>query len=210
MFRIDSADRWQWSEDVFPPLNFCVRALRLDGLRVAPFDAHPGGNNTLRERGLDAAAWRAWVTEVITARAALTAPGLEARESTDPAALAASSDVLRAPSALCPGTTELRERLDEMWSDYRVNAERWKRSMTTGESGVRARLNPAATRWIWQGLLPFHALLATLTVFLVEYPVPVILTVPPSVCVIAPDFSDPDHLGYAKMVVRAAEELAAR
>ncbi|MEK6721555.1 MAG: hypothetical protein AABZ33_12950 [Chloroflexota bacterium] len=60
-----SSDHWYWSMDIELPVDFCVRALRHDGLRVSPFDQHPDGDGSLREKGLDAASWRAWFAAVL-------------------------------------------------------------------------------------------------------------------------------------------------
>jgi hypothetical protein len=59
---------------------------------------------------------------------------------------------------------------------------------------------------IWKGLLPYHERLATLHVYLVDYPAPAVLTVPPLTCVIAPATGDRD--GFAGQVTSAAERLA--
>jgi hypothetical protein len=59
---------------------------------------------------------------------------------------------------------------------------------------------------IWNKLLPYHERLATLHVYLVDYPAPAVLTVPPLTCVIAPATGDRD--GFASQVISAAERLA--
>lgn len=43
VFRAGSSDRWTWSMDIERSVDFCVYALRRDGLHVAPFDQHPEG-----------------------------------------------------------------------------------------------------------------------------------------------------------------------
>lgn len=60
---------------------------------------------------------------------------------------------------------------------------------------------------IWKGLLPYHERLTTLEVYLVDYPAPAVLTIPPLTCVIAPATGERD--GFAVQVVSAAETLAA-
>ena len=62
-------------------------------------------------------------------------------------------------------------------------------------------------RQIWNGLLPYHERLATLEVYLVDYPAAAVLPVPPLTSVIAPATGDRD--GFARQVVSAAEMLAA-
>lgn len=61
----ESTDRWFWSEDVDVAVDFCVRALRHDGLRVPPFDRHPDGDGSLRALGLDTGSWRRWLDAVL-------------------------------------------------------------------------------------------------------------------------------------------------
>ena len=64
----ESTDRWFWSEDVDVAVDFCVRALRHDGLRVPPFDRHPDGDGSRRALGLDPGGWRRWLDAVLVAR----------------------------------------------------------------------------------------------------------------------------------------------
>ena len=61
----EPTDRWFWSEDVDVAVDFCVRALRHDGLRVPPFDRHPDGDGSLRALGLDPGGWRRWLDAVL-------------------------------------------------------------------------------------------------------------------------------------------------
>ena len=210
MSRSDTGDRWHWSADVFSPLDFCVRALRRDGLRVPPFDQHPQGDQALQERGLEPDSWRAWVGAVIAARARLDelsrASLARGWPPSDQPALLEAGEVLRRPSVVCPGSPELRVRLEEWWADYEPEGNRWKRAMTVEQH--RDRLPPDAQRWLWQALLPLHDRLETVSVFLVDYMAPVVMTVPPFAGLIATDPSDPDGWGYARMVLRTAEGLA--
>jgi len=61
-------------------------------------------------------------------------------------------------------------------------------------------------RALWKALTPFHDRLAPLSVFLVEYPEPVVMPLPPATCLIAPA-ADPE--GYGGQLVEAAGLLAA-
>jgi hypothetical protein len=74
----------------------------------------------------------------------------------------------------------------------------------------RAAIPPDAQRWLWQALLPLHDRLETVSVFLVDYVQPVMMTVPPLACLIATDPADRDGWGYARIVLQAAERLAGR
>ncbi len=206
MFPAGSSDRWFWSEDALPPLAFCVHALVHDGLQVPPFDRHPDGDGALRGRGMDAQTWRTWVSAAVAAQARFSARLREPGELAGRAALATLAAAASAPTALCPGTPELRTRLAELWADYQPAGERWKWRMTTGPRGARNRLTPHEQRWLWKALLPFHDRLPTISVFLVDYPSPLVMAVPPTTCLIAPDGTS---AAYARQILAAAEQLAA-
>ncbi len=79
--------------------------------------------------------------------------------------------------------------------------------MTSGPRGVRNRLTPHEQRSLWKALLPVHDRLPTISIFLVDYPVPVVMAMPPTTCLIAPDDAS---AAYTTQVVAAAEQLAAR
>jgi hypothetical protein len=206
MFLAGSSDRWFWSEDALLPLAFCVYALVHDGLVVPPFDRHPQGDGGLRGCGLDAERWRTWVSTVIVAHGRLSVRVHEPDRRADRAALATLAAAVSAPAALCPGTPELRACLAELWVDYQPQGERWKWDMTRGPRGVRNRLAPHEQRRLWEALLPFHGRLPTISVFLVDYPAPVVMAVPPTTCLIAPGSASVE---YVRQVVAAAEQLAA-
>lgn len=210
MFLAGSADRWHWSEDAFPPVAYCVHALVHDGLRVPPFDQHLGGDGSLTELGLDAPTWRRWLASVLGQQATLSAVARELGGDRDRAELRstalAAAEVLRRPGSFCPGASRLQQRLDDLWVAYEPTGEAWKRRMTVGEEGVRHRLAPSEQRRLWQALLPFHDRLPTISVFLVAYPRPVVMPLPPTTCLIAPER---DAAGYARQVVAAAGLLVA-
>lgn len=209
MFLRGSVDRWAWYEDVFPPLDFCVYALIRDGLQVAPFDQHADGDGMPRELGLDADVWRHWIVAMIEQRALLSqavAALAEGWRAESRALGGGPAHALGQPSSACPGSDALRARLDEIWADYEPIGNAWKRSMTTGEEDGQRRGSAADQRQRWQALMRFHDRLPTISVFLVAYPVPVVMPVPPTTCLIAP-VGDP--AGYTRQVVTAAESLAA-
>jgi hypothetical protein len=206
MFRAGASDGWFWSEAASPPISFCVHALVQDGLRVPPFDRHPEGDGTLRARGLDAHTWSAWLSAVVAAQSRLSWRVGEPDSLADRTGLAAGAEAASAPAALCPGTLELRMRLGELWTDYVPRGERWQRDLTSGPRGVRDRLAAGEQRWLWKALVPFHDRLPTISVFLVDYPAPVVMALPPTTCLIAPASSSSN---YAHQVLAAAELLAA-
>lgn len=207
MFAAGSSDRWYWGEDAFPPIAFCVRALVLDGLRVPPFDRHPDGDGRLRRLRLDAAMWREWVASVLRQHATI---GEHARSLGTPFARGplreearAAAEVLRQPGSFCPGSAELRSQLNDLFTSYAPAGEDWKRRMS---DFPLLHGSPRHQRELWKGLTPFHGRLAPLSVFLIEYEEPVVMTLPPATCLIAPA-ADPER--YGRQVVDAAARLAA-
>lgn len=53
-------------------------------------------------------------------------------------------------------------------------------------------------RWLWRALEPFHARRPTLRVYLVDYPFLVVMTIPPTTCLVARETSDRDGSAYAR------------
>lgn len=209
MFLSGSTDRWSWSEDVFESLAFCVHALVLDGLMVPPFDRQGDGNGALRQAGLDAHAWREWVEAVVRHHAALSAAmgdfGCDRDREKLRASLREASAALEATGSLCPGSTELQRLLNELWIAYQPLGDVWKRRMTMGDS-LRQRFGTREAGRLWTALLPFHDRLPTISVFLVDYPVPVVMALPPTTCLIAPG---KDSKTYSRQVIDAAAQLSA-
>lgn len=207
MFLAGSSDRWVWSMDVERSVDFCVYALRRDGLRVAPFDQHPEGDGILRAGGLDAGSWLAWLTRVLEAHARLKAlSSADDLSQVDRQQIMTAFDTFAAPAGLCPGSSELRARLGALWVEFEPAGRHWEDSLTGGPTGRMARFLTRPARQIWNRLLPYHERLVTLHVYLVDYPAPAVLTVPPLTCVIAPATGDRD--GFSSQVISAAERLA--
>lgn len=206
-FLAGSSDRWYWSEDAFPPVSFCVRALVHDGLAVPPFDRHGDGDGGLREFGLNADMWREWVAAIPRQHVIM---GEYARTFGTPDArgplleqVRAAAEVLHVPGSFCPGPDELRARLNDLFAAYASAGEALKRRMCDAP-GLHG--SARQQRALWKDLTPFHDRLVTLSVFLVEYTEPVVMPLPPTSCLIAPEQA-PE--GYGRQVVEAATALAA-
>lgn len=189
MIPFRSTDNWSWSSDAFPPLWFCVRALVCDGLHVPPFDRHPDGDGRLRALGLDADVWHAWVAGVIRQHA-LMAEFAQAMRPNEPPTEAerqgvlAAAKVLTRPGFFCPGSGELKEELNDLFVPLCQDGENWK-SRTS--SAMPTMLGSGRQgRNLWEALKPFHERLPRFEVFLVEYPGPAVMTIPPSTGIIAP------------------------
>lgn len=59
---------WFFDDHFDLMVDFCFWVLEADGLHVAPFEHHRGGDGTLQAAGLDAASWRGWMHEVVRAK----------------------------------------------------------------------------------------------------------------------------------------------
>lgn len=168
----------------------------------------PRGDASLRANGLDPESWWTWLTGVLEVHGRLRALS----SANDPTEfnrrqITEAFDAFSAPFGLCRGSTELQVRLEDLWAEYVPTGQRWEESLTGGRTGRMSRLLTRPARQIWKGLLPYHERLATLQVYLVDYPATAVLTVPPVTCVIAPGTGDPG--GFARQVISAAETLAA-
>jgi hypothetical protein len=201
-----ASDPWSWEEDAFPPVAFCVRVLVQDGLSIPPFDRHAEGDGRLREVGLDAGIWREWLTSILRQRTTLAQTarvvGRGGELSPISAEARSATEVVRAPGSFCGGSSLLRERLEDLWGAYAPIGEAWKWRM----SEVGRRLGAGhQQRALWNALRPFHDRLPTLAVFLIDYPEPVEMVLPPTACLIAPS-ENPE--AYGRQVVAVAKRLA--
>ena len=199
---LGSSDQWHWSGDAFPPVAFCVRALVLDGLAVPPFDRHPDGDRRLRELGLDAETWAAWLAAVLRQHATIDELARTASTPDSRGPMLAAAEVLRKPGSFRPGPVKLQERLNEVFTDYEPSGEAWKWRMSDAR---RLHGSGREQRALWNALVPFHDRLPTLVVFLVDYVEPVMMPLPPTSCLIAPA-DDPEE--YGCQVLAAATALA--
>lgn len=200
-------EAWTWGEDAFPPIDFAVEALLRDGMAVPPFDSHANGDGTLRAGGLTPEAWRAWVSALIDLNgsmgelATLIGGDMPASELERGREL---GERMVEPWSLIQASDEVRDRLHQMWDEYRAATRAWEQPLALGERGA-GRLGSRTHRSLWSDLARLHDRLPTLAVYLVDYPTPAVMPVAPTACVIAPA-ADPD--AYADQVRSAAQRLA--
>ncbi len=206
MFRLGSRDTWTLSEDAHPPVDFAVRMLRRDGLRMPPFDAHPDGDGSLRALGLTAEMWRDWLDALVEGRARigdLAAGPLE--WMLEPAVRLELVRILRQPGSFCPGSEALRARLDAAWQALEQDEEAWMRRMTVPDEIHRRH----GGNGLWKALKPYRGRLPPLELLPVDYPSPVVMAVPPATCVIGLPSPDISPSIFRDLVLAGAEALAA-
>jgi hypothetical protein len=191
------------TEEFSEAVDFCVHVLLVDGLRVAPFDQHLGGDHRLSAVGFEPMAWRAWMELVVDAATRLSASarqlgtiiagrsGVSRVTEVEVEPVRSLRSQLRHPAALYDGTPELRSELRSVWQGYMEGPPR---------IDTLPRKSRAA---IWREVVESSKARGDMTVFLVKYPVPVVMPIPPSVCVIARSQS-----AYGDQLRHAASALA--
>lgn len=208
--RPGSRAAWFWSEQYFAPVDLAVQALVRDGMQVPPFDAHPDGDGTLRAGGLTATSWHAWLAALVALHAemrtiAVTRSSMSPHERrTRPWAPPTG---LAEPWTLCPGSEDLRARLREMFIEPPRPADLADPvdALLHSQPVEAPHPGPSAQRRLWRDLSSFADRLPSLAVLVVHYPVPAVLPVPPTTCLIAPA-DDAD--AYADQLRVAAGMLA--
>jgi hypothetical protein len=199
-----------WTEDVSLPLDFAVRILERDGLRVLPFDVHPDGDGSLRALGLEATTWTAWVNAIVEGERALasTANALEiplrASEAMD-----RLTDQIRdreTPWKAITGSDQLRMRLGALWGDYREEGARWQHTYALTRRHVH--MAPENQRLLSRALerLPGAP---QLSVFVVRYSSPVVMILPPDVCIVGRSYPDRGGRTFSGQIQNGARALAA-
>lgn len=114
--------------------------------------------------------------------------------------------LVRDPAGLCPGDERLRAALDEMWISHQADLDVWKRSMTSGPLAQQRRGSGREARDQWKALAAVRERLPTLSVLVVDYPVPTVMTVPPTTLLIAPAIG---ATAYTDQLVAGALALTA-
>jgi hypothetical protein len=205
----DRSGAWFWTESADPSVDFCIWALVGDGLRVPPFDGHPEGSGALRGAGLDAQAWRAWLHAVVGAQEALSRrmgaiADLTALTEPQRRGLEAAFEAAQGP-AVWAGAATVRAELDRLWAAYGPIGEAWKRD---AERDLRpSRLSGGKQRDRWRRLDAARGELASLSVYVVRYPLPALEVVPPAACVVALGSTPAAGDVYAQSLLRAVRVL---
>ena len=197
-------DPWSLAIDTDGQIGFCLWALQLDGLRIAPYDLHPDGDGSLRALGMTEEAWRTWHDRVLSLAEAASAvihtgewPPAE-RELLLTAGL---------PYRSWPGEPAVAAWLAELHPRYEQTRSVWQRHFHDAAGVLRP--TPRQGRQWWRQLSAAHGALPPARVYLVDYPVPLSVPHPPKTLVIATPFAALDWPTYAHSVVAGIRQLAA-
>jgi hypothetical protein len=197
-------------EDVSLPLDFAVRLLERDGLRIPPFDVHGEGDSSLRSLGLDSDAWTCWVLalvrseqDLISAASALEVP---LRPSFAADQLAEKIRDYERPWALFEGDGVLRDRIADLWEGYRDEGMRWRHAYAM--TPQHDRLAPEHERRLRRTLDRLGGE-SNLLVLVVRYSAPVVMVIPPDMCVVGRVEHDRGGLAFSEQLETGARELAA-
>jgi hypothetical protein len=133
-----AADHWHFSEDFNLAVDFCVRVLILDGLHVAPFDAHPVRSQALACPDLRETAWRQWLVDVVTGQGRIRDLTIKLDGEGGAPSTADRKEVLRLadPAGLWPGNKATARRLAHEWERHRLlgRRDRWCPQLCLGSS----------------------------------------------------------------------------
>jgi hypothetical protein len=202
MHRVETENPWLFRSSFDMQVDFCIWTLEKDGLQIAPFNAHPEGDGTLRSAGLQAEEWRLWTDRVVQHQYRhFQALSHLARSRLDPSTLLLA-DVYDPPTSW-PGNTAVRTHLDQLWEQYKPLSNlrrKWER--------------PLARQWrpvmqpLWRDLQPYQTRLPALALYLVEYPQSVEYIIPPVSVIMTIVNGYLDGESFRLQVLDAAESLA--
>jgi len=202
----DPADRWHFSEDRNLAIDFCVHVLILDGLHVAPFDAHPRRSQALDCPDLTETAWRKWLFDVVAGQGRIRDLTIKLAGKGSAPSTADRNEVLRLadPAGLWPGTGATARRLADEWEHHRLLGESWRRD----EMESQRHRGAADHRSLWKTMSRFRDHLPPLSFFWVQYPAPAVCIVPPDSAVVG-SLADETITARTSAFVQAAESLQA-
>ncbi len=156
----------RWSLEFRPEIDFCVWALRYDGLHVDPFNDHEPGNGELQAAGLTASSWRAWLERMVGIFESIdrTLARADSAEREDDPEFDQLARLLDDPAELVDGPADLRHKLRELWAEYQAD-----RSSRNGKAAALVDAGEALMRQVPR------ARINELLLYVVDYPRPVVL-----------------------------------
>jgi hypothetical protein len=197
-------DPWHFSLDAGGQIGFCLWALQRDGLKVAPYDCHPEGDGSLRALGMTEESWRAWHERVL-ALADVAHDIIRTGDHSPAARELVMTSFL--PYRSWPGDAAIAARLAELHPQYEHARSGWKRNVHLHSDALRP--TPREYRKWWRQLSAAHKALPPTRVFLLDYPVTLIVPHPPRTLILATPSAALDWPTYARSTVEGIRQLAA-
>lgn len=186
---------WSWTISFNKALDFCMWALEIDGLQVAPFDQHYEGDGALRARGLNAVNWRAWTERVVDIQN-------QAWEEPETSEL-----VYRAmhPAGEWQGEPAVREMLEDLWKHRYPH---WSNKRKEGEWLLNQATQSQVFIQLRRELRPYHKIIPPLRIFVLGYPGKAAYLVPPQSLMLALGGEVPETEALHDLILHAVEMLA--
>ena len=230
MFRVGTKNPWSFSQGFNRPIDFCVWALEVDGLRVPPFEQHPDGDGSLRAAGLDIEIWRTWFERVVTLQyefaKALQEQGKRLLKERQQRGSSASMilnpraeqwrqlvPTVHAPVEAWPGNSAVRARLAELHEHYGPIAnERSKWEIPRSHQWFKAerQMQQASGTRLYDQLRAYHTRLPTLLFHFISYPQSLDYLVSPVSVIMSATADYPDFAAFRTRALAAAAELASK
>lgn len=202
MHDIRSANKWHFATHHKElGIDFCTWVLRIDGLRVPPFDTHADGRHFLQVVGMTADDWRTWFHTVLTRDREMRT--LESIEE-----MATEGVALYNPITLWHGSALLKERLTDLWVQYELLMNRVSQAYALQKGTSDLPMTPKEWRTLWKTMSAFQTRLPPLDIYLVDYPDEVFYTLPPAIVVISNQEGTLRAQTYMHFVLRGAQKLA--
>lgn len=196
MFSKRTGNQWYFGYGFNMMVDFCIWTLESDGLHVPPFDRHSDGDGALRQQGLNAESWRAWLEEIVN----LYNPRAARAQSSD----GEQSSRVYLPPAIWTGEPAVGDQLTMLWQRYLSVSNLREDRMKGAERLERSK----AVMNLWHDLKLYHKRLATLYVYFVDYPWPVKDIIPPVSVIQGIGSELPDVATFRTSVLHAAQKLA--
>jgi len=199
-----------WTEGISLPLDFAVHLLQRDGLRVPPFDQHSPGDRSLRGLGLDGPSWLGWLNALARREKELNASATELVVPATASAARQFGAQLRLtreqPWTCFPGGAEIRASLAALWPGYVGEAVQW--AETLARARQHDRVAPEHERALQHAFQRFRGL-GPVSVFIVRYPSPAALAIPPETCLVGVGAAQDHGRTFVRQVEAGVRLLAA-
>ena len=155
--------RWQWGLVLDPRINFAVRVIAEDGLRVPPLALHKQHRGPLQQLGMTSQQWMDWLNALTSQR---------------------FGDPTIDPSLLWPGSARVGDALSGLWIAYEPIAVGWASFVDRSLPAKRELRMPGRDMFSEDEIRAISGEVPALRVIFVEYVAQVVLPQRPNSLVI--------------------------